>query len=125
MQSLHDRAVVGWLSLLVLLCTAGCGTTRMYYGETRSKDQVAVIQPASYVLTCVLQLPGCITVLRVDNDAVRLFDRAAEILPGIHRVRILRRVGNGWFQTTLVLDAKEGHVYEADGDVTGFVSPER
>jgi len=95
----------------------------MYHGA-HSKDQVAVIQPSSYVLTCVLQLPGCITVLRVDNDPVALFDRAAEILPGRHVVRLMRKTPNGWFRGDLILDAKEGHVYEADGDWTGFFSPE-
>jgi hypothetical protein len=98
------------ISLVVLLCLLGlgCATHRMYEGEARPKDQVAVIKhPVGPSMAQV-------TIDNIDGRSHGGWYGDTDILPGRHKVAIVVQRGKVMATQSLSFDAQAGHVYRIE-----------
>jgi hypothetical protein len=98
------------ISLLVMLCLLdlGCATHRMYDGEARPKDQVAVIEHPTG--------PSGVQVT-IENVDGRPHDGGhgdTDVLPGRHKVALKVLRGKMMAAQSVSFDARAGHVYRIE-----------
>ena len=98
------------ISLLVVLCLLafGCATHRMYEGEARPKDQVAVIKhPTGPSMVEV-------TIDNIDGLPHGGWYGDTDILPGRHKVALKVLRGKMMAAQSVSFDAQAGHVYRIE-----------
>jgi hypothetical protein len=90
---------------------SGCGSTRLYEGPQRSREEVALIRPNAYAKECKIE--------HVDDQDIGYFSGELELLPGVHRLRVARKIFGGDVVGEISFDAKGGHSYEVDVRIRG------
>lgn len=80
-----NGALAAAVGLALLLC--GCqGTFRAYPGAPRPPEEVALVR--GWGATDLIRTTDC-DLLAVDGTTIGMRDDRAEVLPGLHRVRLL------------------------------------
>jgi len=119
----HSRTVIGCcLIIFGVALVSGCGTVRLYPGEPRPKESIAVFTAPRNMVSPVQIWIGEGFI----NSPVQ---PSAEILPGVHRLTYRRP---GGYQGLLFFRAEAGHTYTvefkpnaaADARITGGITPD-
>ena len=105
--------------LATALCA--CATMQAYEGPKRPQGHIALIK--SNHLQGFMASTG---VKEIDGKSLSSDEDRAEVLPGVHNVRIeiIEGLGTSYINfeyLTLPIDAKAGHVYQVNGEINGGV----